>query len=108
MPQNQSPVVSMPKRDKRISRRLFEDLLDEHHHCRKYLIGRLLTIADGITADAVQRKAIKDLLEDAVYSSLSREDEAIRLYSRYLAEALKENCDWLDVITSARYNPLTD
>ena len=103
---NSGPILE--KRDSRISRRLFEELTQQHYHLQKYLIGRLLTIIDGITTDVVQRKAIKDLIEDVVYSSLNRQDGTIRLYSGYLAEALKEECDWLDVPKSGNYNPLTD
>lgn len=104
------PTVIAPERDKRISTRLGQILSDEHQGETKYIVGRLLTIIDGVTTDLIQRKAIKDLIEEAVYSSANRYGEFIRLYSGYLAKVLKEKCDWLDKpsVSLGEYNPLTD
>jgi hypothetical protein len=104
----------MPKqvgyeKDERISRRLFDRLIDEHCRSIKNLVGRLLTIVDGVTDNDVQRKAIKDLIEDVVYRHSSLKDENIRYYMRHLARALKEDCDWVDQIAPNKdCNPLTD
>jgi len=102
------PSAESCKRDSRISRRLFDDLTDRHRRDRKYLIGRLLTVIDGVIADPVQRKAVKDLVEDIVFFSSTKEEDRIREYSGYLAKALKEKCDWIiEVSHDTEFNPLT-
>lgn len=104
------PQVKMAKNlEKRISRRLFDCLIDEHRRNIKELIGKLLTITDGIASDVIQRKALKNLIEDVVYKYSSLKDSNIRYFTQQLADALKENCDWMDIpCGKVKYNPLTD
>lgn len=40
----------------------------EIYNQRKYLLGKILTITDSSIADKEQRKAVKDLVQDAFYT----------------------------------------
>lgn len=100
---------SSDPKEKRISKKLY-DYLQAWRECdTKDLVGKLLTIVDGMTSDLVQRKAIKNLVEDVVYAHISQQGKHIQLCSEHLAGALNENCDWLPLEgKKANYNIFTD
>lgn len=52
-----------------IGKRLTENV----HNYRQHLVGRILTIIDAAIQDAEQRKAVKDLIQSAVYHQGARE-----------------------------------
>lgn len=55
---------------------------------RKYILGRVLTIIDGVFSDKAQRKAVKDLITNAFYSDNS--DNLEWLFKKYSEVAKTE------------------
>ena len=60
---------------------IWESIRDE----KNYLLGRVLTIVDSAFTDPEQRKAVKDLVNDAFYSRTFDRD----YYFKQFAEATK-------------------
>lgn len=52
---------------RKILRTFQEDVYDYNHKHDKKRLGKILTIIDGSIADQTQRKAIKDMINDAWY-----------------------------------------
>ena len=102
-------IGSVDRTEKRVSKRL-HDYLQSWRKCdTKDLVGKLLTVVDGMTSDPVQRKAIKNLVENIVYDHNYQQEKHIQFCSEHLARALKENCDWLPVKgENKNYNIFTD
>ena len=47
-------------------------ILDTYREYTRYFLGRVLTILDASIQDKEQRKGIKDLIEDAFYTSFKK------------------------------------
>ena len=52
-----------------ILREYQEDIFDYNRKLEKHRLGKVLTIIDSAVSDETQRKAVKDLVHDAWYSS---------------------------------------
>jgi len=51
--------------------RMRQDIEEEFAKCLKMLVGKLKTLADGSFSDAVQRKAVKDMMDRFVYQEFA-------------------------------------
>lgn len=69
---------------------LFYALIRTLNDNRRCLVGRLLTINDGVARDDVQRKAVKDLIESTVFHQLGLFEETMADYCEYLAKEFQE------------------
>ena len=102
------------EKKKAISVRLHEILLKNQLAGTKNLIGRILTITDSVASDSVQRKALKDLVENTVWDLHHYQRKDIDYYMKNLANAIGEDSEWVkynDKPAPAEndkpYNPLT-
>lgn len=68
--------------------RLYSHTLCNLYDLRRYWIGKILTITDASAKDEEQRKAFKDLVNDAFYSQEYITDEIARHFRMY-GEATK-------------------
>jgi len=78
-------------------------ILDEWRDDKKYFLGRVLTIIDASIADVQQRKAIKDLVEQAFYEVNYREQtvrEALISFAKKFAEDAMPNQEEIDIYFS--------
>lgn len=102
--------------NKTVSHRLYDILRDIFRRRRQHLIGQLLTITDGLGQDAVQRKALKNLVEDAVWRFSDHMEDTFVEYCRLLSKTLKEPADSIPdrfdkpaaSVVESEFNPLTD
>lgn len=69
----------------KVLRKFDDDLGQYNRDINSFKLGRILTVVDSSIADETQRKAMKDLIHDAWYSSSNH-----RTYPqmRHVAEAL--------------------
>ena len=73
--------------------KLLDVLSDFEHNYSHYLLGRILTIIDACIFDQSQRKAIKDLIEEAFWSNNNYRSRNVILgqfFEKYAPELKKE------------------
>lgn len=90
--------IVMSEEKKAVSVRLHEILRKNNMSDVKSLIGDLLTITDSITSDSVQRKALKNLVENTVWRSYWDQMKRLDYFMERLANATGEDAQW------AKYN----
>lgn len=62
-------------------------ILEDWRADKNYFLGRVLTIIDASIPDPIQRKGIKDLINDAFYNSNSdHREQTFRLYLKIFAK----------------------
>ncbi len=57
------------------------------------LIGRILTLTDAIAKDEVQRKALKDLVQQSVWNTMHEAERELCRFCDDLRDELKEKPD---------------
>ena len=80
-------------------------LQDELYRQTKQIVGRVLTIIDAVTDDSVRRKALHDLMEQAIYGQAEHLHDEIDLTCRDVSELLKE--EWPKHLAGRKYNRST-
>ncbi len=71
------------------------------------LIGRVLTITDAAAQDEVQRKAMKDLIQTAVWSTIHEKERAVSYFCDDLRTELGEKmieCPPSDIKRVSEFN----
>jgi len=58
---------------------------------KKYLLGRVLTIIDASIADPIQRKAMKDIIQDVFYEGTGRRWMILEVLSQFQDKFVKDN-----------------
>ena len=99
------------EKKKEIASRLHQNLARCILSGTKNLVGELLTITDSISSDSVQRKALKNLVENTTWRSHSYLVKDLEWYTGLLAKAIGEEAPvvLVEKVKSAKeYNPLTD
>lgn len=88
-----------------------EDVYDYNRKLEDRRRGKILTVIDGVIADETQRKAVKDLVNEAWYSATSYIDgHAHYPQMRHVGEALGFDLHPLDkdmqpAMPNSEYNP---
>lgn len=66
-------------------------ILNAMHEDKTYLLGRVLTIVDASVSDPQQRKAMKDIIQDAFYSTEGRRWLIVEALEQFSDKFCKES-----------------
>jgi len=84
--------------------KLRDVILDAMYDDKKYLIGRVLTIVEASITDAEQRKALKDIIQEAFWGTEGRCQIVSDVIAQFAKKYCKESVLWTTKDEEERFN----